>query len=71
MDVLTIGLGLIGKYDSFKDFMKDIEASFPLMDVSKITFSVGGEKTGEEEVDLTNPILDIGLVLETYYTERR
>jgi hypothetical protein len=56
-------LDIKGNYRSFRNFLFDLERSFPLMDVSQVSFA---HEQGEA-ISLSDPTIDFSLILTSYY----
>ena len=67
LGVFKASIELSGRYSSFRGFLKDMEKTFPLLDVSEVDFEFQEVEGLEIELDLLNPQLDFNVNLETYY----
>lgn len=63
-------LKMSGRYGAFTSFLQDIETSFPLFDISTISFSNPLRAGDEGAQQLQNPVLDFTVGLQMYYTEQ-
>lgn len=68
LNSFTVRSSLTGRYASFRSFLKDIEASFPLMDTSEVLFQTP-KNQDLDNIDLKDPLFDLTLSFETYYTK--
>ncbi len=67
LKTLTVDIDITGRYSAFESFLKDIEKSFPIMDVSKISFNTFKSVSSEDADALNNPVIEFSISIETYY----
>lgn len=72
LDSFSAHLELSGRYGAFASFLDQVETSFPLLDISTVSFSIppltGSQE--ENEANLQNPVLEFSIGLQAYYNEQ-
>lgn len=58
--VVTLSFTVTSSYDNFVAFLKDLEASLRIMDISKLTVAQGTDKSGAQ-------VYDFGVEMKTYW----
>ncbi|MBI3632665.1 MAG: type 4a pilus biogenesis protein PilO [Candidatus Vogelbacteria bacterium] len=52
--VATLGFSVTGTYQTFKDFLKDLETSLRLIDVTSVSFSSGDKDQNEYNIEVNS-----------------
>lgn len=67
LNALEIRIKMSGTYSSFEKFIEDVEKSFPLLEISQISFRILPAELSGQTGNLLNPSMEFDVVFETYY----